>query len=84
MSQEGVRYMWEHATDVWEIPAVPRQQRDLGHNAVCPVEIPFVVFRPTPRKMEAYWTLSAVRDDADCRGTGGKEGVCCRKAPRVL
>jgi len=47
MSPEGARYMWEHATDVWEISVVTHQQRDLGHSAVCPVEIPF-------RSLQAY------------------------------
>jgi DNA modification methylase len=47
MNSEGARYMWEHATDVWEISSVTHQQRDMGHNAVCPVEIPF-------RSLQAY------------------------------
>lgn len=47
MNPEGARYMWGHATDVWEIPVVTHQQRDFGHSAVCPVEIPF-------RSLQAY------------------------------
>ena len=41
MSPEGVTYLWEHATDVWKIPAVRDQIQMHSHPAVCPVEIPF-------------------------------------------
>lgn len=41
MSPEGISYMWQHLTDVWEIPAVHNQAKTYGHPAVCPVEIPF-------------------------------------------
>jgi len=47
MNTDAVEYMWQHHTDVWEIPAVAHQVRDHGHPAVCPVEIPF-------RTIQAY------------------------------
>lgn len=47
MTPEGAEYMWQHHSDVWEIPAIPHQVRDHGHPAVCPVEIPF-------RTLQAY------------------------------
>lgn len=47
MTTDGARYMWEHHTDAWEIPAVTQQVRIYGHPAVCPVEIPY-------RALQAY------------------------------
>ncbi len=47
MTHEGVEYMSEYHTDVWEIPAVTNQLEKYGHPAVCPVEIPY-------RSLQAY------------------------------
>ena len=47
MSSEGAAYMWQHHTDVWEIPPAPRNIRNLGHPGVCPVELPY-------RTIQAY------------------------------
>ena len=41
MDPEAAAYMWEHNTDVWEIPVVINQVQVYGHPAVCPVEIPY-------------------------------------------
>jgi len=41
MTPDAARYMWEHHTDVWEIPPVTNQVKTYGHPAVCPVEIPY-------------------------------------------
>jgi DNA modification methylase len=41
LSREALQYMWQHPTDVWEIPAVRDQLKAHGHPAVCPVEVPF-------------------------------------------
>jgi len=47
MSPKAAEYMWQHNTDVWEIPAVVNQMRTYGHPAVCPVEVPY-------RTLQAY------------------------------
>jgi DNA modification methylase len=42
MTEEAAGYMWEHHTDVWEVPQLTvNQERVFGHPAVCPVEIPY-------------------------------------------
>ena len=41
MSREGANYMADFQTNVWEIPAVIRQEEAFGHPAVCPVELPY-------------------------------------------
>jgi DNA modification methylase len=41
MTPDAARYMWEHHTDVWDIPPVINQMKNYGHPAVCPVEIPY-------------------------------------------
>lgn len=47
MSPEAVEYMWQHHTDVWQIPPAPRNITQLGHPGVCPVELPY-------RTLQAY------------------------------
>ncbi len=52
MSKEAVKYMSEHHTNVWEVPAITKQSEKFGHPAVCPAEIPY-------RSMLAYSGESA-------------------------
>ncbi|MBN2308441.1 MAG: DNA modification methylase [Candidatus Hydrogenedentes bacterium] len=51
MTSEEAAYMWNHHTDVWQIPVVAHQARKHGHPAVCPVEIPL-------RTIQAYAGVS--------------------------
>lgn len=44
MELDARNFMWEHASDVWEIPPVARQRQRFGHPAVCPDEIPIRTF----------------------------------------
>lgn len=53
MTREGAEYMQEYHTNVWEIPAITRQEEQFGHPAVCPVEIPY-------RSLQAYSGKDAV------------------------
>lgn len=47
MTREGMEYMRQFCTNVWEIPSITHQLEEYSHPAVCPVEIPY-------RCMQAY------------------------------
>lgn len=47
MTRQGVDYMSNHQTNVWEISPVQNRRKDYGHPDVCPVEIPY-------RSIQAY------------------------------
>ncbi|MEW6200616.1 MAG: DNA methyltransferase, partial [bacterium] len=53
MTREGMEYMRQFCTNVWEIPSVTHQLEEYSHPAVCPVEIPY-------RCMQAYTGENAV------------------------
>ncbi len=41
MSREGMEYMSDYQTNVWQIPPITGQREKHGHPAICPVEIPY-------------------------------------------
>lgn len=41
MTPQGVEYMSNYHTNVWDVAAVTNQMETYGHPAVCPVEVPY-------------------------------------------
>ena len=41
MTPQGVKYVSNFQSNVWEIPSVPNRLKRFGHPDVCPVELPY-------------------------------------------